>query len=952
MSDTLLVTKFYAPPARPNLVARRRLTLRLDDLLCPGRKLALLCAPAGFGKTTLLADWLTTMRREIRDVCLEASVPAGDPKPVAPGLAWLSLDTADNDPTRFWSYLIAALDAVQPGVGAQMSAALAAPQAPPIEAVLTALINTLAATSASAPILLVLDDYHCIDSQAIHAGLTFLLDRLPTQLHLVLMSRVDPPLPLARWRARGELVELRAADLRFTADETTRFLSETMDLALPREAITALDRRIEGWIAGLHLSGLAMRDRADLAGFVAAFTENNRFVVDYLAEEVFARQPVHIQRFLLQTAILDRMCGALCDAVLGIGAWVMGDREETNSSNPQPLPPNPQAYSQLILEQLERNNLFTIPLDNQRYWYRYHHLFAEVLRERLLSGATTEVVAALHRRASVWFEQHGLVPEAVQHALASADWARAAEVIEQHGLTLIIRGQASTVLQWIHALPESIIVARPALVTIHAITLMFDQQLAAAELRLQVAEAGISADVTPLQAQLILGRVATVRSHIRRSVGDLPSAVRLAQQGLELLPETETIMRGVATLVVVRAYDVTGDVAAASEHLARQVIAGVRAAGNLVALVTSCTTLARLQVLQGRLRAAAATYAEAMQALPQEPALPSLLISYDIGWGDLLREWNDLPHAEEHLHRGVARLPDVLTVDAYDVLFGYTALARFQQARGDATGASETLRSFAVIARTRDFAPQLLARAAAIQAQFLLAQGDQPAAERWMETSHLDSEAVDLLYGREREYLTLARVLIAQRRFEAALNLLVQLLQNAEGNARIHSAIEIRILQALAHHAQGEQDAALTDLARALAFAAPEGYTRIFLDEGAPMATLLGQVANSASTVAAYASTLLAAFPDFGLPSVDFGLEARAVQNPQSNIHNALIEPLSERELEVLRLIAAGRSNQEIADALIIALTTVKKHINNIFGKLEVRSRTQALLRAREHNLL
>jgi LuxR family maltose regulon positive regulatory protein len=407
MSDTLLATKFYAPPARPNLVARRRLTIYLDDLLRPGRKLALLCAPAGFGKTTLLADWLTTTRREIRDVRLEASAPAGDPKPVTPGVAWLSLDTADNDPTRFWSYLIAALDAVQPGVGAPMSAALAAPQAPPIEAVLTALINALAATSASAPILLVLDDYHCIDAQAIHAGLTFLLDRLPAQLHLVLMSRVDPPLPLARWRARGELVELRAADLRFTADETASFLSETMDLSLPTEAITALDQRTEGWVAGLHLSGLAMRDRTDLASFVAAFTESNRFVVDYLAEEVFSRQPAHIQRFLLQTAVLDRMCGALCDTVLGIGAWVMGDRGETNFSNPQAPTPNPQAYSQLILEQLERTNLFTIPLDNQRHWYRYHHLFAEVLRERLLSGATTEVVAALHRRASACSTSRG-----------------------------------------------------------------------------------------------------------------------------------------------------------------------------------------------------------------------------------------------------------------------------------------------------------------------------------------------------------------------------------------------------------------------------------------------------------------------------------------------------------------------------------------------------------------
>src|SRR5262249_44345756 len=349
--------------------------------------------------------------------------------------AWLSLDEADKDPTRFWSYLIAALDAVQPGVGEPVRAALTAPQSLPIEAILTALINALAVEPAPEPMVLVLDDYHIIDVPAIHAGLTFLLDHLPPQLRLILTSRADPPLPLARWRARGELTELRAAELRFTADEAATFLTEVMAIPLGTEDLLALEARTEGWIAGLHLAALAMHDRTDLSSFVAAFTGSNRFVVDYLAEEVFAQQPGHIQTFLLQTSILGRMCGALCDAVLGLETRDLrlggSDSQQASSRGALWAPQASQAYSQRILEQLEHTNLFTVPLDDTRQWYRYHQLFAEVLRERLLSGAANAMVAALHQRASGWFEQHGLVPEAVQHALACADWMRAADLIEQ-----------------------------------------------------------------------------------------------------------------------------------------------------------------------------------------------------------------------------------------------------------------------------------------------------------------------------------------------------------------------------------------------------------------------------------------------------------------------------------------------------------------------------------------
>jgi len=466
----------------------------------------LLSAPAGFGKTTLVSAWRATA--------------AGRAMPCA----WVSLDAADSDPLRFWRYVIAALDMLQPDSGATALALLQSPQPPPIEAVLTLLLNALSTLPTDA--VLVLDDYHLIDALPIHSALAFLLDHLPPQLHLILITRADPPLPLTRLRARRELTELRAADLSFTADEATTFLTEVMGLPLSMDDVAALETRTEGWIAGLQFAALAMRDRTDHASFIAAFTGSHRFIVDYLAEEVFVRQPQHIQAFLLQTSILDRLCGALCDAVLGLATKDQGPRTNVSDAGDLAFVAGRwsfvDSYSQLILDQLARANLFLTALDDQRHWYRYHHLFAEVLRSRLTSGALAETVATLHGRASVWHEQQGLIVEAVQHALAAHDWGRAADVIEANGPGMALRGQVYTVLDWLNVLPDSLVRLRPALCIIHALTLMFTDQLDAAEARLQDAERCVQPVMLSDQAQGILGRVAVIRANLVRYFGDLP----------------------------------------------------------------------------------------------------------------------------------------------------------------------------------------------------------------------------------------------------------------------------------------------------------------------------------------------------------------------------------------------------------------------------------------------
>jgi LuxR family maltose regulon positive regulatory protein len=924
----LLASKLFIPTLRPQLVPRPHL---LDRLMAGLHgPLTLLAAPAGFGKTTLLSTWHATTSGGI--------VP----------LAWLSLDAADRDPARFWSYVITALDTLQPGLAADALPALQYAPAPPIDTLLTRVLNALATLPADA--VLVLDDYHVIDTASIHEAVAFVLDHLPPRLHLVITTRADPPLPLARLRARGYLTELRAADLRFTPDEATTFLTEVMGLGLTPGEVATLEARTEGWIAGLQLAALAMRDRVDYAGFIAAFTGSNRFVVDYLAAEVLDRMPAHLQRFVLQSSILDRLCGPLCDTVLGL----MPDERPTSDS-----------YGQLILDQLERANLFLMPLDDDRQWYRYHHLFAEVLRERLVRGVSAEFVAELHSRASAWFEQHGFVHEAVQHALLAHAWDTATRLIEQAGLSFALSGKFVTVLGWIQALPEALVRTHPALCIAHAAALFLADQMERCEARLQDAEQYAQAALSEGHAAMILGQVVVIRANMARRAGDIARCIAQSRQALDQLAGSATIGEATALVNTSRAYQLSGDVSPASEHLVRAAITTARVSGSVFTHLHALTTLGRLQRLQGRLRAAAATYAETVRVVGGAPGMHSP--AANVGLGELHLVWNDLDAAERQLSSAMDLLRVSSAEDADIVVHGYLAFAQLQQARGDGTRARVMLAELIDVARERAFWPGLVAHAHAARAKLAVCQGDLPLATEWAASNGLPS-ADDLSYTNAPAYLTLARVWIAQGRNAAAgpflahaRQLLDRLHAAAEADGRSGDMVEILILRALALQAQSDLPAAWATLAGALSLAEPEGMVRIFVDEGAPMAALLAQSVALRQAqeprraqhhaITTFAERLLSAFPG----NEGRGLRTESAESPHvvlSPPSSALLEPLSKRELEVLHLIAAGHSNQAIADRLIVAVSTVKKHVNNIYGKLEVQSRTQALARARELHLL
>lgn len=957
MSVPLLTTKLFRPRARPDRVARPRLRARLGDVLQPGRKLALLCAPAGFGKTSLLADWASTAMAASRpddgasDELPSRSAPLG-------AVTWLSLDASDDDPIRFWTYVLAALNAVRPGIGDALQAALAAPRPPPIDVVLTTLINRLAADPAdAAPLVLVLDDYHLLTAPAIHDQLQFLVERLPPHLRLVLASRADPPLPLARWRARDELIELRAADLRFNTEEAVAFLTEVMGLGLGPAEVAALAARTEGWIAGLHLAGLAMRDRADLPGFIATFTGSNRFVVDFLAEEVLRQQPASLQAFLLQSSVLDRMCGPLCDAVMGIEA--RGARPVAPE-----LIPGPLGTGQDTLEYLERANLFTVRLDDERRWYRYHHLFHDVLRERSRIEMTREQVTVLHRRASAWLADHKLIPEAVEHALTAADYPRAAELIEQDGLGMIARGQRSQVLAWLAALPTELRRARPRLGHLHAVILIQTNQIAAGEALLAQVERDLASIAPEDERHVVQGQILVSRAVLSWYVGDVATGTKSAEQALELLPDTQTAARIVATIYAVNGYRLTGDVTSARERQLQEAVALgrdlAREIGQVSPYAVTLVALGRMQVLQGRRRLAAQTFEQARDLLgsPVERWSGHSALS-DVAQGELLREQNDLDEAERLIRQGLAAMEGPTTAAAETILAGSLSLAWLRQARGDRHGAHLALDGFDALARRRGYFPGLLAQSAAARAHLALAQGDLPAATRWAESAGLNPND-EICFLRESEYATLARVWIAQGRVEPAIRLLERQLGASEAGERWGSAIGLLVLLALAHQASENRAAAMVHLERTLVLAVNEGYVRTFVDEGPAMLALLRE-ARERRIHADQVDRLLAAFrrePGSGEPEPreagdpDAGLPHDEDPTSRTRSIATLAEPISEREIEVLRLIAAGCSNQEIADTLVIALGTVKKHVNNLYGKLAVNSRTQALVRARALDLL
>jgi LuxR family maltose regulon positive regulatory protein len=875
VSPNLLATKLYIPPVRKNLVSRPRLVRLLDEARQQDKKLTLISASAGYGKTTLVAEWLRSV--EVKT-------------------AWLSLDPSDNDPARFLAYLIAALQQIDQGIGEKTRAMLQSPQPLPPEIVLTALINEIAALTAS--FILVFDDYHVIESMPIHLQLTFLVEHQPPQMHLVIVTREDPPLPLARLRARGQMTEIRQEDLRFSLEECTNFLQSGMGLNLSTDDIAALERRTEGWIVGLQLAALSLQgcddqDAHAASGFIQAFSGSSHYVLEYLIEEVLDRQTAEEQDFLLKTSILDRLSGPLCDAVTG------------------------HSGSSRLLDRLDHANLFIIPLDQSRTWYRYHHLFAELLRQRLHSAGTASE-NELHRRASQWLAAQGYLPEAIQHALAAADWDTAAALISSNTENMLRGGELSTLLGWLKALPEENICKLPQLCRDYGWALTLTGQLNAADPYLQRAEAGVEGD------DALLGTIFVAQAYNLRMRGEDTRAIERAQRALSLLPPTDHLSRGLVALTLGLIHWNRGDFPQA-EQAFLEVDHAAQQSHNHYARMSGLTYLAMIQAIYGHLHRAAELCRELIQLGGSSPTVAPAWIEL----GAILYEWNDLEQADHHLQLGIE-----LSQHSGNIVFfseGLRTLAILQQRRGEASAAQSTLQKSDQFISERQVTPFTRLRHAACHVQLALAQNDLDTAEHWslQVTEPADSS---LLYPRLG--LTPSRLLLAQAKKAQAAEILSGLFAHASRAGWGSGAIEVRSLQALAAATPTE---ALQFLEDALQKAQPEGFIRAFLDKGPPMKALLERLKPQSGDLKGYIQTILAAFG-----------ETRKTSQTQA----ALVEPLSEREQEVLRLVADGMSNGEIAERLIVSVGTVKTHVHSILEKLGATSRTEAAARARELQML
>jgi LuxR family transcriptional regulator, maltose regulon positive regulatory protein len=909
--DLLLATKLHIPPSRPDFLTRPGLLQRLTQ--ATARELTLVCAPAGFGKTTLLAGWARASRRPV---------------------AWLSLDAGDSDPARFWRYVAAALDQARPGLGQQVARLLHGVQQPPLEAVVTAIVNHLAATPDE--VVLVLDDYHLVEGPLVHDSLAVLLERLPPSLRLVVASRADPPLPLARLRGRGQLAELRQRHLRFTTEEAGALLAAATGQQLPEAAVAALTARTEGWVAGLQLAGLSLRDHDDPAAFVRTFTGSHRYVLDYLTEEVLARQPEHLVRFLLETSILERLSGPLCDAVTG------------------------RSDGQRLLEQAERANLFLVPLDGQRRWWRFHHLFADLLRARL-QRADPARVPQLHRAAAAWYEAHELGDDAIHHALAAGDPYWAARLIERHLEEQIVRrSEGATLARWLAALPAEVIRSRPRLCLGQAIAALLSGRADQAEPLIRAAEdAAAASGNEPYQPSV--GRTASILANLpavlavghadlARLRGDSEGEATFARVVLARLTDEDRLLGSFARYHLAMADWLGGRLQEAERTLA-QVVAERLEAGERYLAVRAGYDLGHVQQDQGRLGAAGYTYQRALELAgePDQPRLPAAGMA-QVGLAEVRYERNELDAAGRHATAGVAHCRELAYTPA--LAAGLAILARTRHAQGDRAGALDALAQAEAVMPGLEVA-DLLNPVPSQRARLLLASGDLAEAARRVRERGLGADDRPD-YPHEGAYLVLARVLLAEQAPERALGLLGRLRDLAVAEDRAGSLVEVEALRALGLAAAGDEAGALTTLAEAVRLAAPEGYVRVFVDEGLPMATLLGRLATAPATRRSP--------PADDPPRHHLGRLLQAFERDRLDIPPpprrggvvvpGLIAPLTSRELEVLALLAAGEPNHVIASKLVISLDTVKRHVSHLLDKLGAANRTQAVARARELGLL
>jgi LuxR family transcriptional regulator, maltose regulon positive regulatory protein len=910
MSPSLLTTKLYIPATRSDAVPRPRLLELLDrGLAC---KLTLIAAPAGFGKTTLIADWLRQI--ETAELRIEKHLDPGSNSQFSIlnsqfKIAWLSLDDDDNDPVHFLTYLIAAVRTIDPAIGQAALAFLGAPQLPSFTTLLTLLINDLA--SLPDRIVLVLDDYHVVTNAEVHTAITFLLDHLPPQLHLVMTTRDEPPLPLARMRARGQVHELHLHDLRFTVEEAAAFLTQTMGLAVTAEEVQTLEQRTEGWIAGLQMAALSLQGSARahgasaLARAVNAFGGGHRYVIDYLAEEVLRQQPDEIRAFLSQTAILDRLCAPLCHAV-------------TQQDN-----------SQAILAYLEQANLFLIALDDERRWYRYHTLFADFLRTEVPEPERR----MLHYKACAWYEAHGFVADAIKHALAAHDMTAAARLIRNSFEAMAKVGEFTTLLGWLNALPEQLVRADSDLSCHKGWVLYLRGQIDAAEGYAAAATAQQRSNASPLQQGMLLA----FHAFLAINRGEPARAVQLAQAALALLGDSESFFRTTALSHLGQALRLTGDRQTAIQTLRQAVQLGQHLGHHLITL-EALGYLAPLLYMQGQLREALALCQQAADQYrdTRGKALPMAGLVH-VPLGILYYEADDLDRAQYHLEAGIALCQQLGTV--YSTLLGLRTLARLHYGRGEVDAAWATLAAARQLAAQSENR-QRIRLVSAVTAELQLREGQVAAAARTLADLR---DAADT--HSQHETLTYVHLLLAQGHALAAQRALAQFEETARRQGRNGSLIAIHVVQALVEQELAHPAAARERLEQALILAAPQGYRRVFLDAGPGIAALLPQARHVAPT---FVASLLAAFGELNIEHAELKNEPSQASKPNSQ----LPEPLSEAELKVLRLVANGLSNREIADRLVITVGTTKWHLNQIYGKLHVRNRTEAVALARQLQLL
>jgi LuxR family transcriptional regulator, maltose regulon positive regulatory protein len=874
---SVLTTKLYIPRPRPKVVTRPRLIERLNEGL--HHKLTLISAPAGFGKTTLISEWVAACERPV---------------------AWLSLDEADSDPTRFLSYFIVVLQTIAANIGEAASGALQSPQPALSEPVLTSLLNEVAAVSEN--FIIVLDDYHAVDSEEINHALDFLIERLPPQMHLVIATREDPDLPLARLRARDQLTELRAADLRLTLAESAEFLNQTMGLTLSAEDITALESRTEGWVAGLQLAAISMQGLKDASSFIHSFTGNHHFVMDYLVEEVLGQQPDDVRRFLLRTSILDRLCGPLCDALVHY----------------------PTLSGQQTLEYLEHANLFLLPLDNERRWYRYHHLFADLLRQRLYQSL--EDVTELHTRASQWYEDHGLQIEAFHHAAAANDIERAERLIEGEGMPLQFRGASAPILNWLKSLPKTTLDARPSLWVIYASTLLFGGQHTAVEKTLQAAEAALASTLRGVEpddkSKDLIGQIASMRATLAVIHHSAETIISQSQRALENLHPSNLPVRTATTWSLGYAYQLQGNRAAASQAY-NEVIDISKSYGNSIYTMAATLNLGQIQEVDNQLPLATKTYRRVIDLAGDPPQ--GMASEAFLGLARIYYEWNDLDEAEEQgrqCHQLTQHMETISTSASYSIF-----LARLRLSQGDIAEVVAILEEAEEFVRRNNF-QFILPDVVAMQVLSHLRQNNLTAAAHLALTHEIP--------------ISQARVSLVRGEPSAALAVLEPWRRQVEAKGWSDERLKVMLLQAVAHYARGDREEALQVLSEALGLARPGGFIRIFVDEGLPMFKLLSE-ASTQGLMPDYINKLLAAYEAAGRGSAGHS-------HPGSS--QSLVEPLSERELEVLRLLRTELNGPEIARELLVSLNTMRTHTKNIFNKLGVNNRRAAIRRAQELNLL